>query len=291
MKKFFIPLNYVPSFLFYNALTMKYNTINHTRKRKGREAMEFLEGLGRTTIDIFRQFGAVVLLLFAAMKKMHRLSLRMTAYQCLTLGVRSLPIVVLTLLFTGMVLSFQIASELVKYGADFSVGGIVAIGMGRELGPVLCGVVLAGRVGAAITAEIGTMRVTEQIDALRCMAVDPVAYLVVPRIAACMAMLPLLNVFGVTIGIAGGMLVASLSANVSAYTFWNSIEMFCLPSDIYMGMVKSVIFGMIVALVGCDRGMTAEAGAEGVGKATTQSVVYSIIMLFAANYFLSSILF
>lgn len=253
--------------------------------------ISFLENLGRTALDVFHQLGAVVLLLFSTLRQLHKFRGHETARQCLSLGVKSFPIVALTLLFTGMVLSIQIAGELVKYGADFSVGGIVAIGMGRELGPVLCGVVLAGRVGAAITAELGTMRVTEQIDALRCMAVNPVAYLVVPRFVACMAMLPILNVFGVTIGIAGGMIVAALADNISAYTFMHSIDMFCGPSDIYIGMVKSVVFGMIVALVGCDRGMTCTAGAEGVGKATTQSVVYSIIMLFAANYLLSSILF
>lgn len=252
---------------------------------------DFLESLGRNTIGLFHQLGAVVLLFFSALRQLHKISGHETARQCLALGVKSLPIVGLTLLFTGMVLSIQISSELIKYGAEFSIGGIVAIGMGRELGPVLCGVVLAGRVGAAITAELGTMRVTEQIDALRCMAVNPVAYLVVPRFVACLTMLPILNVFGVTIGIAGGMIVASLADNVSAYTFLHSIDVFCGPSDIYIGMIKSVIFGMIVALVGCDRGMTCTAGAEGVGRATTQSVVYSIIMLFAANYLLSSILF
>lgn len=251
----------------------------------------FLTSLGRAAIDIFQQFGAVVLLFLSTLRQLYTFRPYETVKQCLDLGVKSFPIVALTLLFTGMVLSIQIAGELVKYGADFSVGGIVAIGMGRELGPVLCGVVLAGRVGAAITAEIGTMRVTEQIDALRCMAVNPVSYLVVPRFLACMLMLPILNVFGVTIGIAGGMVVAALADNISAYTFLHSIDMFCGPADIYIGMIKSMVFGVIVALVGCDRGMTCTAGAEGVGRATTQSVVYSIIMLFAANYLLSSVLF
>ena len=253
--------------------------------------MHFLESLGLWTNGIFKELGAVILLFLQTFRQLHRFRMHETMKQCLDLGVMSFPIVSLTLLFTGMVLSIQIAGELVKYGADFSVGGIVAIGMGRELGPVLCGVVLAGRVGAAITAEIGTMRVTEQIDALRCLAVDPIGYLVVPRMLACMTMLPILNVFGVTIGIAGGMIVAALSDNISSYTFLHSIDVFCGPADIYIGMIKSVFFGMIVALVGCDRGMTCTAGAEGVGLATTQSVVYSIIMLFAANYLLSSILF
>jgi phospholipid/cholesterol/gamma-HCH transport system permease protein len=253
--------------------------------------VDFLESLGNKTIGVFHQLGAVILLLVASLKELSAFRSREAFKQCLDLGVLSFPIVALTLLFTGMVLSVQIAGELTKYGADFTVGAIVAIGMGRELGPVLCGVVLAGRVGAAITAEIGTMRVTEQIDALRCLAVSPVGYLVVPRLIACMAMLPLLNVFGVVIGVGGGMIVASLTHGVSSYVFMHSIDTFCVPSDLYIGMIKSVVFGMIVALVGCDRGMTCTAGAEGVGKATTQSVVYSIIMLFAANYLLSSILF
>ena len=253
--------------------------------------MAFIESLGRQTISIFHQLGAIILLLIAAVKEIGTIRSRETFKQCLSLGVLSFPIVALTLFFTGMVLSVQIAGELTKYGADFTVGAIVAIGIGRELGPVLCGVVLAGRVGAAITAEIGTMRVTEQIDALRCMAVSPIGYLVVPRLVACMAMLPILNVFGVVIGVGGGMIVASLSHGVSSYVFMHSIRVFCVPSDLYIGVIKSIIFGMIVALVGCDRGMTCTAGAEGVGKATTQSVVYSIIMLFAANYILSSILF
>ena len=237
--------------------------------------MGFFELLGSKTIGLFHQLGAVILLLNSSCKELNHLRFRETIKQCLDLGVLSFPIVALTLLFTGMVLSVQIAGELTKYGAGFTVGAIVAIGMGRELGP----------------AEIGTMRVTEQIDALRCMAVSPVGYLVLPRLLSCMAMLPILTVFGVSIGVFGGMIVASLTHGVSSYVFIHSIEVFCIPSDLYIGVMKSVVFGMIVALVGCDRGMTCEAGAEGVGRATTQSVVYSIIMIFAANYLLSSILF
>ena len=218
--------------------------------------MGFFELLGSKTIGLFHQLGAVILLLNSSCKELNHLRFRETIKQCLDLGVLSFPIVALTLLFTGMVLSVQIAGEL-----------------------------------TAITAEIGTMRVTEQIDALRCMAVSPVGYLVLPRLLSCMAMLPILTVFGVSIGVFGGMIVASLTHGVSSYVFIHSIEVFCIPSDLYIGVMKSVVFGMIVALVGCDRGMTCEAGAEGVGRATTQSVVYSIIMIFAANYLLSSILF
>ena len=224
--------------------------------------MGCFELLGSKTIGLFHQLGAVILLLNSSCKELNHLRFRETIKQCLDLGVLSFPIVALTLLFTGMVLSVQIAGELTKYGAGFTVGAIVAIGMGRELGPVL-----------------------------RCMAVSPVGYLVLPRLLSCMAMLPILTVFGVSIGVFGGMIVASLTHGVSSYVFIHSIEVFCIPSDLYIGVMKSVVFGMIVALVGCDRGMTCEAGAEGVGRATTQSVVYSIIMIFAANYLLSSILF
>ncbi len=253
--------------------------------------MLIFESLGRKTIDLFRQLGAIILLFFATLKEFRQVKIHATAIQCLNLGVMSFPIVALTLLFTGMVLSVQVASELVKYGAGFTAGALISVSLGRELGPVLCGVVLAGRVGAAITAELGTMRVTEQIDALRCMALSPIAYLVLPRLLACMIMLPILTVFGVTIGVLGGMIVAALAGDISSYTFLHSIQTYGAPSDFYIGVIKSMVFGGIVALVGCDRGLTCEPGAEGVGKATTQSVVYSIIMLFAMNYLLSSLLF
>lgn len=253
--------------------------------------MSFLENIGKYSLKVIAQIGATIFLLIETLKKINKIKLYETCKQCLLLGVNSFPIVFLTLLFTGMVFSAQIVGELVKYGAEFTAGSIVAIGLGRELGPVLCGVVLAGRVGAAITAELGTMRVTEQIDALRCMAVDPVEYLVLPRVIACMIMLPILDVFAVTIGVGGGMIVASVTGNISSHMYWDSITSFCVASDLYIGMIKTVFFGMIIALTGCDRGITCETGAEGVGKATTQSVVYSMIMIFIVNYILSTILF
>ncbi|ETI86320.1 MAG: ABC transporter permease [Negativicoccus succinicivorans] len=252
---------------------------------------ELLTSLGRSTIYVLAQIGAAVQLLIAAWQRITSLNMRQTTKQMALLGVGSFPIVALTLLFTGMVLTLQIATELSRFGAQFSIGAIVSLGLGRELGPVLCGVVLAGRGGAAITAEIGTMKVTEQIDALRVLATDPISYLVVPRMAACMIMLPLLNVLGLIIGTFGGVLVCTLNNGISAYTFWRSIEMFVTPSDVYLGMIKAVVFGMIVAVVGCSRGMLATAGAEGVGKAATETVVYSIMMIFAVNYLLSSVLF
>lgn len=253
--------------------------------------MSFFENVGKYSLKVITQIGAIILLLIETIRKSNKINFHETCRQCLLLGVNSFPIILLTLLFTGMVFSAQIVGELVKYGAEFTAGSIVAIGLGRELGPVLCGVVLAGRVGAAITAEIGTMRVTEQVDALRCMAVDPVEYLVLPRMVACMIMLPILDVFAVTIGVGGGMIVASLTGNISSHLYWDSITSFCVASDLYIGMIKTIFFGIIISLTGCDRGLTCTTGAEGVGKATTQSVVYSMIMIFIVNYLLSTLLF
>ena len=207
------------------------------------------------------------------------------------LGADTLPIVLLTILFTGMVLTLQTAQEFIKYGAQSSVGGVVAIAMGRELAPVLTGVVTAGRVGAAITAEIGSMKVTEQIDALKVMATNPVAYLVVPRLIACVLMLPLLVVFADMIGTFGGYLVATLYADINSLTYFQSIKVFTVVNDVTGGLIKGAVFGAIIALVGCYKGLTAPNGAVWVGKATTGSVVNSIIAIFILNYFLSLILY
>ena len=178
-----------------------------------------------------------------------------------------------------------------RYGAQSTLGGIMSVAMGRELGPILTGVVVAGRVGAAMTAEIGTMKVTEQIDALRCMATDPVAYLVVPRFVACVVMVPLLTFFGYLIGTGGGYCVAVFSAGLTDYTYMHSIEFFTEISDVLFGLIKAGVFGGIIALVACFEGMHAKSGAEGVGQATTKSVVTSIIFIFITNYILSVILY
>ena len=203
------------------------------------------------------------------------------------LGVDSLPIISLTLLFAGAVMTLQITDVLITYGAQSTVGGLMAVAMGRELGPILVGVVLAGRVGAAITAEIGTMKVT----ALRVMAVDPVGYLVVPRVVACMIMVPILAFYGVVIGIAGGYFVATTIKGLAPSTYLDSIQMFSTISDFTLGLVKSSVFGAVIALVGAYKGMETKMGAEAVGFSTTSSVVTSIILVFVLNYFLSTLLY
>lgn len=214
-----------------------------------------------------------------------------TVRQMSHLGIDTLPIVLLTMLFTGMVMTVQTAQEFLKYGAGSTVGGVIALAMGRELGPVLTGVVAAGRVGAAIAAEIGSMKVTEQIDALRVMATNPIAYLVVPRVMACIIMVPLLVVFADAIGTFGGYFVATQYYNISASTFTSSITNFAVLKDITGGLIKAAVFGFIIAIIGCFKGLNAGDGAEGVGHATTGSVVASIVLIFVTNYFLSLLLF
>lgn len=250
-----------------------------------------LEQLGHIVLVQLERMGRIVLLFVETLVHLRSLNIRHCLQQMSHLGVDSLPIVMLTMLFTGMVMTLQSAQEFIKYGAQSSVGGVVAIAIGRELAPVLTGVVVAGRVGAAITAEIGSMKVTEQIDALRVMATNPVAYLVVPRLVACAVMMPVLVVFADLIGTIGGYLVATLYAGIGSFTYLQSIKVFTVINDITGGMVKSMFFGAIIAIIGCYKGLTTAAGAEGVGKATTGSVVTSIILIFISNYFLSLLLY
>jgi len=234
--------------------------------------------------------GSATLLVWHTIKQLKMINLWHVFQQMAHLGVDSLPIISLTLLFAGAVMTLQITDVLITYGAQSTVGGLMAVAMGRELGPILVGVVLAGRVGAAITAEIGTMKVTEQIDALRVMAVDPVGYLVVPRVVACMVMVPILAFYGVVIGIAGGYFVATAIKGLAPSTYLDSIQMFSTISDFTLGLIKSSVFGAVIALVGAYKGMETKMGAEAVGFSTTSSVVTSIILVFVLNYFLSTLL-
>lgn len=251
-----------------------------------------LETIGRYVLQALENTGRIILLLAETLFHLRRMPRWTHILQHMsTLGVDSLPIVSLTILFTGMVMTVQTANEFIKYGAQSSVGGIIAIAMGRELAPVLTGVVVAGRVGAAITAEIGSMKVTEQIDALRVMATNPVSYLVVPRFLACLAMLPVLVILANVIGTGGGYLVATTYSKIPSYTFINSIKVFAIPNDIVGGLVKAMVFGGIIAIIGCYKGLTTKEGAVGVGRATTESVVTSIVLIFISNYFLSLLLY
>ncbi len=255
------------------------------------QASLFLAWVGRLFINKLGSVGRISLLAGETISNLHKASFVDTIKQMSRLGVDSIMIVLITTMTAGMVFAVQTAQEFVKLGAGDSVGGIVTIAMGRELVPILVGVVVAGRVGAAITAEIGSMKVTEQIDALRVMAISPVVYLSSPRFWACVLMLPILGVFANVIGTWGGYFVSNAYAGISLDSYLNSIKLFCVPFDIVGGLIKCMFFGGIIAVVGCYKGLHTVPGAEGVGISTTQSVVLSIILIFISNYFLSVLLF
>jgi phospholipid/cholesterol/gamma-HCH transport system permease protein len=204
------------------------------------------------------------------------------------IGVDSIPIALLTTGFSGAVLALYSASTLNEYGAGNFVGGIVGLAIVRETAPILTGVVLTARSGSAMTAEIGSMKVTEQVDALRSMAVPPIWYLVLPRLLASLLMLPVVCVLADLIGIVGGGIVAQ-TQGVPWETYAQSLRQFLDPSgkDILQGLLKTVFFGAIIATVGCREGLQTEGGATGVGQSTTRSVVISIVLIFIANFFLS----
>lgn len=249
------------------------------------------EALGNRIIRFCAASGRMTLLFLATLRRLREANPKEVVRQMALLGADSLPIVMMTILCTGMVFSVQTAKEFVRLGAASSVGGIVAIAMARELVPVLTGVVVAGRIGAAIAAEIGTMKVTEQVDALRVMAANPISFLVVPRFIAIVLMMPILVVFANFIGNIGGWIVAHYYAGISSFTYEYSVKTLAEFYDVFGGMVKSSFFGAIIAIVGCYKGLNAPNGAEGVGLATTASVVLSIILIFITNYFLSIVLY
>ena len=211
--------------------------------------------------------------------------------QMVRVGVDSLPVAIVTSAFVGMVFAIQIASEFVKYGAGNVVGGVMGIAVARELAPALTAVVIAGRVGSAFAAEIGTMSVTEQIDAIYAMGSDPVKHLVVPRVIASILMLPILTVFADLVGFFGGYLVAVYVVGINSIGYIDSASSLLTLNDIIGGIVKALFFGAAISIIGCYRGLHTKGGAKGVGEATTNSVVYSLMSIFVMNYFLSLVLF
>lgn len=213
---------------------------------------------------------------------------RMTVDQMVSIGIMSLPIALLTATCTGMVLVLQTGTQLQPLGMKNYASGISAISFAREIGPVLTSVVLAGRVAAGIAAEIGTMKVTEQIDALKCLGANPVSYLVVPRFIASTCMFPALAILAVAVGIGGGLLVGVLLLNIPAGLYITNIWKFLTFQDYVSGVFKTVFFGMIVAIVGCHKGFETGFGAQGVGESTTAAVVQSSILILITNFFLTT---
>ena len=242
---------------------------------------EWLVGLGR--LAVMTRDAVAACLTFKA-------SRRDLLYQIYFIGIKSQAVVLVTGAFTGMVLTAQTYFQFHKVKMDTATLGVVAVAMCDELGPVLTALMVAGRVGAAIAAELGTMRVTEQIDALRTLAAHPIDYLVVPRLIACMIALPLLTVESIALGICAGYVVGSQLLGIDPVYLWTNMLKYTTDVDIVFGLVKSFFYGGIIALIGCYKGLSCGMGAEGVGRATTEAVVYASITILITNFFLTLLL-
>ena len=212
-------------------------------------------------------------------------------HQMVEIGANSFPVTALTSFFTGMVLSLQAGySSMYVFNEPLYVGTIVTFSLVKELGPVLTAVVITGRIGAAITAEIGTMKVTEQIDALYTLGTNPVKYLSVPRFVACISMIPILTVLSDVIGVLGGFFVANLKLGIPSTVYWADSLDYLRVSDFLHGLIKSIFFGGLLAIVSIHKGFECSGGAEGVGKSTTSSVVTILVLILISDYFLSALL-
>ena len=211
--------------------------------------------------------------------------------QMVKVGVQSIPVVLLTATFTGMVMALQIFNVLARFGAEAYVGSIVALSMVRELSCVLGGLIVAGRSGSAMAAELGTMRVTEQIDALEVMATSPIHYLMVPRVWATTITLPMLIVLGDVVGILGGYFVAVVLMGANPTTYVENTFRYMDLTDLFSGLIKAAVFGLLISLIGCQKGYFTTGGAEGVGRATTSAVVAASMAILISDFFLTKLLF
>lgn len=249
--------------------------------------------LGAVTIGLLESLGRFMLFAATAMDYLRKRwpERSLIIKQMYRIGVLSLPVVLITGAFTGMVLTVQSYYQLHVFTLDTIVSPIVGLSMTRELGPVLTGLMLAGRVGAAIAAELGTMRVTEQIDALVSLATNPIRYLVIPRFLACVLLLPCLTVFSICVGILGGYLIGVKWLGVPEVFFIYNLQDFVEVYDFMSGLIKTVVFGAIISLVSCYKGFYTQKGAEGVGMSVMQAVVASSILILISDFFLSIILF
>jgi phospholipid/cholesterol/gamma-HCH transport system permease protein len=248
--------------------------------------------LGRQVLALAETLGNVILMVQKTVYWIFRArpDMRNVLAQMNEIGVRSFPVTSLTALFTGMVLALQTGYSFRKvFNEPLYVGTVVGLSLLKELGPVLTALVVAGRVGAAIAAELGTMNVTEQIDALYTLGTNPVRYLVVPRFIACLVMGPLLTVYANVIGLFGGFMVARYRLGIPSTVFWDEINAIHLEEGFH-GLIKSVAFALIIVTTSCYKGINCRGGAEGVGQATTSAVVVSMVFVLVSDYFLSALL-
>jgi phospholipid/cholesterol/gamma-HCH transport system permease protein len=250
-----------------------------------------IQALGRSTIGLLRSAGRVAMFAGRGVAAVFAPPYFPGQFlrQCAVIGYFSLPVVGLTAVFTGAALALNIYTGGGRFNAESIMPQIVALGITRELGPVLAALMLAGRVSAAIAAEVGAMRATEQIDALRTLSTDPFRYLVAPRLLAAVLTLPLLTAVADIIGVAGGWLVATQTLDFNGATYIANTWDFLTSWDIVSGLIKASVFGFLVALMGCYHGYYATGGARGVGRAATHAVVSAAILIFASDYLMTSV--
>ncbi|MBI5373899.1 MAG: ABC transporter permease [Candidatus Schekmanbacteria bacterium] len=252
-----------------------------------------LEFIGDSVAYLLEEVGKVVILFWRFLTWLFKPSFkfRNTFKQMEVIGVNSVLVIILTGFFTGSVFALQTYRGFHQFSAEYLVGYVVALAITRELGPVLTGLMVTGRAGSLIAAELGTMKVTEQIDAMEVMAVNPVQYLIVPRIVAAIIVVPLLTIITDFIGILGGYVIAVKMLGQSSVIYWTGIRDNLEFSDLMQGIYKAMVFGGILALIGCYKGFYTEGGAEGVGKATTSAVVVASVLILISDYILTTVFF
>ncbi len=256
--------------------------------------MKFFEWIGNGLIRMFEEVGRVFQMLgrVAGWTIRPPYDVPELLRQMVRVGVDSVPVVLVTTLFTGMVMALQTVEGFARFHAESLVGSVVALSLTRELAPVLSALMVTGRVGSSMAAELGSMRVTEQIDALTSLGTEPVQYLVVPRVLASIVMLPLLVIMGDAVGIAGGYFVAVKLLGVNPVRYIeNSFQFLHVQEDVVSGIIKAAVFGLIFSLIACVRGYYTTGGAEGVGKSTTRAVVSGSLAILVADFFLTKLLF
>lgn len=260
--------------------------------------ISFLESIGKNTglaakqtREVFALFTQTLYWIFLGPFKKKPVSRKGFFVQTVFAGIDSLVIVFFVDFFIGMVLAMQSAGQLEQFGATIYVAGLVGVSMTREIGPVLTSLVIAGRVGAAITAELATMKVTEQVEALETISLNPVRYLVAPRFLALLLMLPCLVMLGDLMGIFGGYVIGVYNLNLSSGLYIDTTLQFLEIKDILTGLLKSAVFAMIITMTACHQGLSTEGGAEGVGRSTTRSVVISFILIIVADALLTALFY
>ena len=254
---------------------------------------KFIQAIGRGALGACASTGRLTLFGASGLSHIVRPPFygRMFLRAFVEIGYFSLPVVALTAVFTGMVLALQSSTGLSRFSADSAVASLVVLSVTRELGPVLAGLMVAGRVGAAIAAEIGTMRVTDQIDALSTLSTNPMKYLVAPRLLAGLVALPLLVVVADVLGVLGGFIIATVKLGFNSSTYLTNTLVFVQTDDVVSGLAKAAVFGVLITLMGCYQGYNSKGGAQGVGAATTSAVVAASVLILAFDYVLTELFF